>query len=54
MALKELRNLRPSELHLKSINYAAKLVHTRRTLSSSIIGSHQPVSGQACNPPNLH
>ena len=34
---------------------AAKLVHTRRALSSTVIDSHQePVSGQACNPPDPH
>jgi len=33
----------------------AKLVRTRRKLSSTIINSHQePVSGQACNPPDPH
>jgi hypothetical protein len=37
-----------------SVNFAAKLVHTRRALSSStIINSHQePVSDQACNAPS--
>jgi len=44
-----------SELHVHSVNYAAKLVHTRRALSSTVINSHQePVSGQACNPPDPH
>jgi len=39
-----------SELHVHSVNFAAKLVHTRRALSSTVIDSHQePVSGQACN-----
>ena len=39
-----------SKLHVHSVNLAAKLVHTRRALSSSIINSHlEPVSGQACN-----
>jgi len=34
---------------------AAKLVHTRRTLSSNNINSHQETaSGQACNPPDPH
>ena len=34
---------------------AAKLVHTRRALSSTVIKSHQEtVSGQACNPPDPH
>jgi len=38
-----------------SVNFAAKLVHTRRALSSTVINSHQePVSGQACNPPDPH
>jgi hypothetical protein len=38
------------------VNFAAKLVHTRRALSSTVnIDSHQvPVSGQACNPPDPH
>jgi hypothetical protein len=37
-----------SKLHVHSVNYAAKLVHTRRALSSTIINSHQEtVSGQA-------
>jgi hypothetical protein len=41
-----------SKLHVHSVNFAAKLVHT---LSSTIINSHQePVSGQACNPPDPH
>jgi len=40
-----------SKLHVHSVNFAAKLVHTRGALSSSVINSHQePVSGQACNP----
>ena len=44
-----------SKLHVHSVNFAAKLVHTRRALSSTIINSHQePVSGQACNPPDPH
>jgi hypothetical protein len=34
------------------VNFAAKLVHTRRAISSNVINSNQePVSGQACNPP---
>jgi hypothetical protein len=38
-----------------SVNFAAKLVHIRRALSSTVINSHQePVSGQACNPPDPH
>jgi hypothetical protein len=38
-----------------SVNFAAILVHTRRGLSSTVINSHQePVSGQACNPPDPH
>jgi len=43
-----------SKLHVHSVNFAAKLVHTRRALSSStIINSHQePVSDQACNAPS--
>ena len=44
-----------SKLHVHSVNFAAKLVHTRRALSSTVINSHQePVSGQACNPPDPH
>jgi len=44
-----------SKLHVHSVNLAAKLVHTRRALSSTIINSHQePVSGQACNPLDPH
>ena len=40
-----------SKLHVHSVNFTAKLVHTKRALSSTIINSHQePVSGQACNP----
>ena len=43
------------KLHVHSVNYAAKLVHTRRALSSTTINSHQePVSGQVCNPPDPH
>ena len=44
-----------SKLHVHFVNFAAKLVHTRRALSSTIINSHQePVSGQACNPLDPH
>jgi len=44
-----------SRLHVHSVNFAAKLVHTRRALSSTVINSHQePVSGQACNPLDPH
>ena len=44
-----------SKLHVHSVNFAAILVHTRRALSKTVINSHQePVSGQACNPPNPH
>jgi len=30
-----------SKLHVHSVNFAAKLVHTRRALSISVINSHQ-------------
>ena len=44
-----------SKLHVHSVNFAAKLVHTRHAFSSTVINSHQePVSGQACNPLDLH
>jgi hypothetical protein len=45
-----------SKLHVHSVNFAAKLVHTRRALSSTINkNSHQElVSGQACNPLDPH
>ena len=44
-----------SKLLVQSVNFAAKLVHTRRALSSTVINSHQePVSGQACNPLDPH
>ena len=44
-----------SKLHVHSVNFAAKLLHTRRALSSTIINSHQePVSNQTCNPPDPH
>jgi len=44
-----------SKLHVHSVKFAAKLVHTRRALSSTVINSHQkPDSGQACNPPDPH
>ena len=44
-----------SKLLVQSVNFAAKLVHTRRALSSTVIDSHQePVSGQACNPLDPH
>jgi len=44
-----------SKLHVHSVNFAAKLVHTRHALSSTVINSHQePVSGQACNPLDPH
>jgi hypothetical protein len=38
-----------------SVNYAARLVHTRRALSSNFINSHhEPVSGQARSPLDPH
>ena len=44
-----------SKLHVHSVNFAAKIVHTRHALSSTVINSHQePVSGQACNPLDPH
>ena len=45
-----------SKLHVHFVNFAAKLVHTRRALTSTVVNSHQqePVSGQACNPLNPH
>jgi len=44
-----------SKLHMHSVKHTAKLVHTRRALSSTVINFHQePVSGQACNPPDPH
>jgi hypothetical protein len=44
-----------SKFHVHPVNYAAKLVHTRHALSSTITNPHQePVSGQACNLPNPH
>jgi len=44
-----------SNLHVHSVNFAAKLVHTRRAFSSTVFNSHQePVSGQACNPLDPH
>jgi len=40
-----------SKLRVHSVNYAAKLVHTRRALDNTIINCHQEtVSGQACKP----
>jgi len=52
LILKELWNLLH---HVYSVNNFAKLVHTRRALSSTIINSHQEtVSGQACNPPDSY
>ena len=42
----------PYKLLVHFVNFAAKLVHTRRAISSNVINSNQePVSGQACNPP---
>ena len=44
-----------SKLHVHSVNFAAKLVHTRRALPITVINSHQkPVSGQACTPLDPH
>ena len=44
-----------SKLYVHFVNFAAKLVHTKRALSSTVVDSHQePVLGQACNPPDLH
>jgi len=44
-----------SKLHVHSVNFAAKLVHTRRPLSITVINRHQePVSGQACSPLDPH
>jgi len=34
-----------SKLHVHSVNFAAKLVHTRRALSSTVINSHQERAG---------
>ena len=46
LILKRVIKKRASKLHVHSVNYAAKLVHTRRALSSTVINSHQePVSG---------
>ena len=39
-----------SKLHVHSVNFAAKLVLTRRAFSGNVINSHQElVSSQACN-----
>ena len=44
-----------SKLHVHSVNYAAKLVHTIHALSSTIVNTHQEtVLDQACNPPDPH
>jgi len=44
-----------SKLHKHSVDYTAKLVHTRYAPPSTITNSHQePVSGQACNYPDPH
>ena len=50
MGLDSLRAVKlASKLHVNSVNYAAKLLHTRRALSSTIINSHhEPVLCQAC------
>jgi hypothetical protein len=46
---------RASKLHVHFVNYAAKLVHTRRALFNTIISSHEEtISGPACNPPDPH
>jgi hypothetical protein len=43
------------KLHVHSVNFAAKLVHIRCALPSTVINSHQePVLGQACNPLDPH
>ena len=39
--LKKLRSLPPSSMCTLPVNSAAKLVHTRRALSSTVINSHQ-------------
>jgi len=55
LILKELRSLPPSSMCTLSVNFAAKLVHTSRALSSTVINSHQePVSGRVCNPLDPH
>jgi hypothetical protein len=42
-------------MHAHSVNFAAKIVHTRRAFYSTVINSHQePVSGQTYNPPDPH
>jgi hypothetical protein len=47
--------LPPSSMCTLWTSAAAKLVHTRRALSSTVINSLQePVSGQACNPLDPH
>ena len=44
-----------SKLHIHYVDYAAKLVHTRRALSSTINNSHpETVPGQACSLPDPH
>jgi hypothetical protein len=44
-----------SKLHVHSVNFAARLVHTSCAVSNTVINSHQePVSGQACNPLDPH
>ena len=50
LILKELKRLPPSSYKC-TLNFAAKLVHIRHALSSTVINSHQePVSGQAMQP----
>ena len=41
-----------SKLHVHSVNYTSKLVHTRSALSNTVVinSNQELVSGQACNP----
>ena len=49
--IKYMRKYGVYTLHVHSVNYAAKPVHTRLALSSTMINSHQEtVSGRACTP----
>jgi hypothetical protein len=42
-----------SKLHVHSVNFAAKLVHTRRALSSTVINSHQEPARFQAKPATL-
>jgi len=52
LILKELRSA--SKLNVHSVNFAAKLVHTRHALSSTVINSHNIIRSRFQANPATH